>query len=193
VTQEVTGLPAPQPRSPLLGRLRLETTGLAIVRPAQQPPSVRWFDVGPGFFATLGVPFVRGRDFTGADGPDSVRVAIVNQALVDRHARRDPIGRRVTAHDQTLGSWASKQRRLFRPDAPVASEIYWPKRQHRAGPFLLQHAARRRADRSAGARAQRQVNPEPSIGGLRRSTDLRAPARQPAVHPPRRRLSRPSL
>ena len=44
-------------------------------------PSVWWFDVGPGFFSTLGVPVVEGREFRETDGVDVENVAVVNEAF----------------------------------------------------------------------------------------------------------------
>ena len=51
--------------------------------------------VGPGFFGTLGIPLLAGRDFTEADGPDAPKVAVVNETFA-RHffGGRDPVGRR---------------------------------------------------------------------------------------------------
>jgi putative ABC transport system permease protein len=49
---------------------------------AGDPGSVRWFDVGPDFFETLGIPIVKGRVFTEDDGPGSSLLAVVNEALV---------------------------------------------------------------------------------------------------------------
>ncbi len=46
----------------------------------------------PRFFETWGVPLLRGRDFTMADGPGSV---IVNQAFVTRYLNGDPVGQAV--------------------------------------------------------------------------------------------------
>ena len=40
--------------------------------------------ISPGFFATLGVPIVRGRDFTFADSESSPRVAVISQQLERR-------------------------------------------------------------------------------------------------------------
>jgi predicted permease len=49
----------------------------------------------PGYFQTIGIPLLRGRDFTDADRDGSVRVAIVNQTLADRlWPSQDPIGKR---------------------------------------------------------------------------------------------------
>ncbi len=46
----------------------------------------------PEFFRTWGVPLLRGRDFTLADGPGNI---IVNQAFVTRYLSGDPVGQTV--------------------------------------------------------------------------------------------------
>jgi putative ABC transport system permease protein len=52
--------------------------------------------VGPGFFATLGVPIVRGRDILDSDTETSPRVLVVNSAFVEKFwPGQDPIGKRV--------------------------------------------------------------------------------------------------
>ena len=49
----------------------------------------------PGYFQTLGIPLLQGRDFAETDREPTVRVAVVNQALADRvWPRADPIGKR---------------------------------------------------------------------------------------------------
>jgi predicted permease len=51
--------------------------------------------VGPGYFATLGVPLVGGREFTDADGPGAPRVAVINQTMARYFfGESNPIGRR---------------------------------------------------------------------------------------------------
>ncbi|MFL5579604.1 MAG: ABC transporter permease [Gemmatimonadaceae bacterium] len=51
---------------------------------------------GPGFFATLGVPLRRGRDFTAADREGAPRTIVVNETLARRlWGSADAIGRRV--------------------------------------------------------------------------------------------------
>ncbi len=50
-------------------------------------------DVSPGYFEALGIPLLRGRFFTPADGPDTV---IVNQTLVRTYfPGEDPIGKKI--------------------------------------------------------------------------------------------------
>jgi putative ABC transport system permease protein len=52
--------------------------------------------VQPGYFATMGQPLLRGREFTNDDAEHGGPVAIVNQAMADRRwPGEDPIGRRI--------------------------------------------------------------------------------------------------
>ena len=49
-----------------------------------------------GYFETIGIPVLRGRAFTPADGPAAAPVAVVSQAFAEKFfPREDPIGRRV--------------------------------------------------------------------------------------------------
>jgi predicted permease len=48
--------------------------------------------VTPGYFATLEIPMLAGRDFTAADGPDTQPVAIVNQAFARKFFQGDAVG-----------------------------------------------------------------------------------------------------
>ncbi|MEP7117830.1 MAG: ABC transporter permease [Acidobacteriota bacterium] len=59
--------------------------------------------IGPGLFATLGVPFMGGRDFTAADALGAPKVAIVNQAFARKFNLGDhAVGARMgTRRDAT--------------------------------------------------------------------------------------------
>ncbi len=75
-------------------------TGFTVAgRPAPEPgkePGADIRSVGGDYFRVLGVPLVRGRLFTGADGVAAPRVFVVNQAFVREHfPGEDPLGRRV--------------------------------------------------------------------------------------------------
>jgi predicted permease len=53
-------------------------------------------NIGPGFFATLDIPVLTGRDFSEADNTTGPRVVIVNEAFTRRfNLGRDAIGRRM--------------------------------------------------------------------------------------------------
>jgi putative ABC transport system permease protein len=52
--------------------------------------------VQPGYFSTIGIRMLEGRDFTDADGASSPHVAIVNSAMAKRHwPGESPIGRHI--------------------------------------------------------------------------------------------------
>ena len=50
----------------------------------QDLSSANYYAVSPGYFSTLGVRLFEGRTFTEQDGPNSTRVAIINQTLANR-------------------------------------------------------------------------------------------------------------
>jgi putative ABC transport system permease protein len=53
-------------------------------------------EISPGYFATMRVPLLAGRDFSETDGPTSPPVIIVNDALVRSYfGDEDPIGQRL--------------------------------------------------------------------------------------------------
>jgi len=60
--------------------------------------SAGWQVVGPNYLKTLGIPVIKGRDFTTQDmEPGAQPVAVVNERLVSRYFHNeDPIGRRIT-------------------------------------------------------------------------------------------------
>ncbi len=65
--------------------------------PIGQRPLAQWNGAAPGYFRTIGVPFLNGRDFTWADDEQAPRVVIVNQALATRFwPGENPLGKHVT-------------------------------------------------------------------------------------------------
>ena len=52
--------------------------------------------VEPGYFRTVGIPFIKGRDFTPADDLEATPVVIIDQTLARQFfPHQDPIGRRI--------------------------------------------------------------------------------------------------
>jgi predicted permease len=98
--------------------------------------------IGPRYFATLGIPVVRGRDFTDQDSEERPLVVIVNETAVRTHFGSDnPIGTRVS-FEGPRGPWReivgvardSKYRTLGEPAEPLA---YMPVAQnHETGMTL---------------------------------------------------------
>jgi putative ABC transport system permease protein len=90
--------------------------------------------VTSGYFETMRIPVVKGREFTDHDGTSAPHVAVVNEALARKHWPNDsPIGKRVSfSRDEPL--WYEivgivgniKHRGLDAADRP---ELYVPYRQ----------------------------------------------------------------
>jgi putative ABC transport system permease protein len=58
-----------------------------------QAPGVAWYDAGPGYFSTLGVPLRSGRLFEETDDTRSPTVAVINRAMADRYwPNENPVG-----------------------------------------------------------------------------------------------------
>ncbi|HXM36372.1 MAG TPA: FtsX-like permease family protein, partial [Pyrinomonadaceae bacterium] len=74
--------------------LSFETEGRPVAKKDQ--PSADFFNVGLGYFRTMGIPLVKGRDFNESDQHRSTPVIIVTEVFVRQHfPNEDPIGRRI--------------------------------------------------------------------------------------------------
>jgi putative ABC transport system permease protein len=61
--------------------------------------NARFNEVGAGYFATLGVPVLAGREFTEADRQGSGDVAVVNEAFIKKfNLGRDAVGKFMSTH-----------------------------------------------------------------------------------------------
>jgi macrolide transport system ATP-binding/permease protein len=72
------------------------------VTAADEDPTVEYNEVGPGYFATMGIPLVEGREFTNGDKETAPLVAVVNEVMAAKYWRgRSPVGSRL----QVKGRW----------------------------------------------------------------------------------------
>jgi macrolide transport system ATP-binding/permease protein len=70
--------------------------------PPEEQLAVEYNQVGPGYFATMGIPVLSGREFTRADNETGALVAVVNDVMVAKYWRgEDPVGKRL----QVKGQW----------------------------------------------------------------------------------------
>ena len=64
--------------------------------PPDQWPDVIYRTVGPGYFATMGIPLVRGRDFTDQDTLDTTLGVVISEKTAKHYwPNEDPIGKRL--------------------------------------------------------------------------------------------------
>jgi predicted permease len=100
IIEQVKALPGVQSASLSEGPPFSARVGSATVGVVGQPRSAlrEAIDdrVMPGFFETLGIPLLAGRDFAASDRGESHRVAIINDILQrDLFANRSPLGERI--------------------------------------------------------------------------------------------------
>jgi predicted permease len=99
--------------------------------------------VGDGYFGTLGIPLLAGREFSRIDSPGAAKVAIVNEAFARKFELDSPIGRRValatagvTVPDvEIVGVVADAKYADMRESAPP--QLYFPYRQGEVGPLTF--------------------------------------------------------
>jgi predicted permease len=66
-------------------------------------PKVDYNQVGPGYFASMQIPIVSGREFTRNDNENNFPAVIVNQQMVNRYWHgKDPLGKRIQVNDKAM-------------------------------------------------------------------------------------------
>jgi putative ABC transport system permease protein len=73
--------------------------------PTDQRPDVIYRAIGRGYFNTMGIPIVRGRDFTDQDNADSKDVVVISEKTAQHFwPGQDPIGKRLKPGSSTSKS-----------------------------------------------------------------------------------------
>ncbi len=103
--------------------------------------STHGIKVSPGFFATLRIPLLRGRDFTTADGPGAPPVAIVNQRLASlAWPGENPVGKHFDGWEgrnvEVIGVTANSRDQDVRSAAEPT--VYLPLDQQRSSGASLE-------------------------------------------------------
>jgi predicted permease len=118
----------------------------------EDDPRARFRTVSPGFFASLGVPIIAGRDFNANDRGDSEKVVIVSQSLAQRlFPNQDAVNRRFTWTDPVMKfiDVSTGPRRIIGVTADIDDEsvipgaalvVYHPVEQEIGGGRLFVHA-----------------------------------------------------
>jgi predicted permease len=118
----------------------------------EEDPRARFRSISSGFFASLGVPLIAGRDFTDADRRDAEKVVIVSESIARRmFSNRDALNRQLMWTDPVMKfiDVATTGRRIVGIVADVDDEnvvpgpamtIYHPFEQEFGGGRLFVHA-----------------------------------------------------
>jgi len=140
------------------------------LKPGENPPVPGWNDIDSGYFATMGIPLLQGRDFTPADGTKSPKVVIIDQFLAHKYwPRENAIGQEIrlgTENEKAptftvVGVVGSAKRGNLAEQSPVG-QIYLDYQQDVPGSIQVVVKADRNAPQVVGAirRAVREVDPQ---------------------------------
>jgi predicted permease len=118
----------------------------------EDDPRARFRTVSPGFFASLGVPLLAGRDFNANDRGDSEKVVIVSQSVAQRlFPNQDAVNRRLMWTDPVMKfiDVSTGPRRIIGIAADIDDEnvipgpaltVYHPLEQEFGGGRVFVHA-----------------------------------------------------
>ena len=114
------------------------------------------------YFRTLGIPVVRGRPFSGRDGPRDPRVVVINESLARRTwPGEDPIGRRLVIDYSTSGTYP------YEVIGVVADLRFYGLRSQPRPEVYLPHAQRSYLIMNIAVRTD--GDPARQVAGLRRA------------------------
>ena len=140
---------------------------VAITEPSGQisPRRVMANALTPGWFATMRIPFVSGRDFTFEDRDGAPRVVIVNETLARQFWNGNALGKRMFQDRQPVQViGVVRDSKYFTLGETIAPTVYLPLQQHPSWEVTL-HA--RTADPAATAavvvREMQRLAPEVAI------------------------------
>jgi hypothetical protein len=152
--------------------------------------NARFNEVGAGYFRTLGVPLLAGREFTAADAGRTPKVAIVNEAFAKKFGLgRDAVGKRMsTGRDEELDIQivgVAQNTKYSEVKDEVGAQFFTPvpPGQHaRAHQLLRALGGGARAARARGARRDRPPRPRPPRRGPQDDAPAGARERLPRPH-----------
>jgi predicted permease len=108
-------------------------------KPTPTGAAAEWFNVSPGYFNTLGVPILRGRDLDRQDSLGSLWPVLVNETFARRYwPGANPVGQRFafkmgkTTNDGVIIGMVRDVPPIT-PGKPVDAAIYWSDRREPRG------------------------------------------------------------
>ncbi len=145
------------PMTPAGSDVGYAVRGVSSFTPGATLPDANINAMTPGYLRTMGIPLLKGRDITQADGPGSEKVLLISEAMVRQSfAGVDPIGKQIMCGWDSMGEWWTivgvvGDVRQDSPGSLPAPTIYTPVAQHAHAAAEMQVVVRTRSD--AGAMA----------------------------------------
>ena len=107
-------------------------------------PTAEYRLVTPGYFAAMGIPITRGREFTDADTTGAPGAVVVNEAFAKQFLHGDPMGQRLRQGGDSNLPWltvvgVAGNVRHFGLAAEIRPEMFWPAAQATWGATLNRH------------------------------------------------------
>ncbi len=129
--------------------------------PTGEAPGASFRRVMPGYFSTMGIPLIEGRDFRAGDGHEEPYVVIINESMARAHwPDESPVGKRIKVGPPENEPWLTVigvvgDVRNVGLEQAAALDTYEP---HAQRPWRTMHLIlRTREDPMAAAAAVRQV------------------------------------
>ena len=139
--------------------------------------SALWYDISPGYFRTIGLPILRGRDISNEDTYEASKVAVVNDRFARRFLGTEPLGRRIRMNEldqefRVVGVVADVQ--PLRPGDDVPAQIFWPNRQmpRLATYFIIRTAGDPTAIAKVMPQRLHSVDPEMQVSQVRTMREI---------------------
>jgi putative ABC transport system permease protein len=155
-------------------------TDQPVPRPGESPTTdVR--PVTPGFFRTMGIPQLAGRDFNQSDATDSPLVAIVSESVAKRQfAGEDPLGKSLAVAIGAPGRGSVTivgvvgDVKMVSLDTETRAAIYMPHTQLAIGlmTFVVRTATAPEAAVNSVARAVHAIDPELPLADVRTMNEV---------------------
>jgi predicted permease len=117
--------------------------------PRNEQVAADYNQVGEGYFATIGIPIVSGREFTRNDDESAPPVVIVNETMAAKYwPGKDPVGQRLKVKDKWMEVVGVAKNAKYRNKLEQPTPFFYvPVRQN----FLVQNGFIIRTDQSAAA------------------------------------------
>ena len=137
--------------------------GASTFTPGVHLPNADIQTMTPGYLAMMGIPVLRGRGFTAADGPASEKIVLISAAMAEQSFRGvDPIGKQIMCGWEAVPEWWTIVGVVgdVRQDSPATQPrptIYTPVAQHAHNAPDMQVVVRTRSNDEAMATTLAQV------------------------------------